>query len=68
LPPPLVPKRNKTVNKPYRKIQVNDKLPIVENTQFYDYKALLKDYESEHGKPLEPINRRRYILLPSLTS
>jgi len=43
----IVPKSNKPVNKPYRKIEVDTKLPIVENTQFYDYKALLKDYESK---------------------
>jgi len=55
----IVPKSNKPVNKPYRKIEVDTKLPIVENTQFYDYKALLKDYESKHGKPLKPINRRK---------
>lgn len=45
------------VNKPYRKLQVDD-LPIIEPFEKLDYKTLLKEYLNEHGKPLKPVQRR----------
>ncbi|GEM_PF-4083551 len=65
---PIVPKSNKPVNKPYRKIEVDDKPPIVENTKFYDYKVLLKEYKSKHGKPLKPIKRTKESNISSSTN
>src|SRR5690606_5056851 len=45
------------VNKPYRKLQVDD-LPIIETPEKLDYKILLKEYLAECGKPLKPVQRR----------
>jgi hypothetical protein len=45
------------VNKPYRKLQVDD-LPILEPLEKLDYQTLLTGYLDKHGKPLKPIQRR----------
>lgn len=41
-------------NKPYRKLQV-DALPIIEISEKLNYRQLLVDYQSIHGKPLNPV-------------
>lgn len=64
---PIVPKSHKPVNKPYRKIEVDDMPPIVENNKSYDYQVLLKEYKLKHGKPLKPINRRKKSNISSST-
>ncbi|WP_099354674.1 DDE-type integrase/transposase/recombinase [Fredinandcohnia onubensis] len=46
------------VNKPYRKLQVDD-LPIIEQPERLDYRALLKEFQEEKGKPLKPVQRRK---------
>lgn len=46
----------KPVNKPYRKLQVDD-LPIIETLQKFDYKLLLNEYQEKNGKPLKPVRR-----------
>ncbi|MGG3718265.1 transposase, partial [Heyndrickxia ginsengihumi] len=46
------------VNKPYRKLQVDD-LPIIETLQKLDYKILLTEYLEKNGKPLKPVQRRK---------
>lgn len=46
------------VNKPYRKLQVDD-LPIIETLEKLDYKLLLKEYQETKGKPLKPVQRRK---------
>ena len=45
------------VQKPYRKLQVDD-LPIIDVPETLDYRKLLADYEAQHGRPLRPIQRR----------
>lgn len=45
------------VNKPYRKLQVDD-LPIIETLKKFDYKVLLNEYFEERGKILKPVQRR----------
>lgn len=47
----------KSVNKPYQKLQV-DELPIIETLQKLDYQILLKEYLEKNGKPLKPVQRR----------
>ncbi|KEF37261.1 transposase [Schinkia azotoformans MEV2011] len=46
------------VNKPYRKLQVDD-LPIIEQPEKLDYRALLKEFQEAKGKPLKPVQRRK---------
>ncbi|BAM47523.1 DDE-type integrase/transposase/recombinase [Amphibacillus xylanus] len=46
------------VNKPYRKLQVDD-MPVIETLEKLDYKKLIHDYKVEHGKVLKPITRRK---------
>lgn len=41
----------------YEKIDVDDNIPIAENTKFYD--CNLDNYELKHGKPLKPIRKGR---------
>lgn len=43
--------------KDYRKMEV-DALPIFENPQKLDYKELLQNYLTEHGKALKPVKAR----------
>ncbi|WP_250160139.1 DDE-type integrase/transposase/recombinase [Caloranaerobacter azorensis] len=64
---PIKPKTNKPISKPYRKIEVDTELPIVETIEVPNYKELLKQYEHKHGKPLKPINRRKKINFPKGT-
>ena len=45
------------VNKPYRKLQVDD-LPIIEKLEKLDYNILLAEHFSIKGKPLKPVQRR----------
>ncbi|MDR7080224.1 hypothetical protein J2Y03_005284 [Neobacillus niacini] len=45
------------VNKPYRKLQVDD-LPIIETIQKLDYQSLLAEYLEKNGKHLKPVQRR----------
>ena len=45
------------VNKPYRKLQVDD-LPIIETLQKLDYKVLLAEYLEKNRKELKPVQRR----------
>lgn len=53
----FVKKKDKPVNKPYRKLVV-DQLPVFEKIQKYDYQALLKDHMAKCGKPLKPVKRQ----------
>ncbi|WP_344914219.1 DDE-type integrase/transposase/recombinase, partial [Amphibacillus indicireducens] len=46
------------VNKPYRKLEVDD-MPIIETLEKLDYKKLLVDYQTKHDKPLKPVVRRK---------
>lgn len=46
------------VNKPYRKLQVDD-LPIIEVPEKLDYQVLLDEYLEKKGKPLKPVQRRK---------
>jgi len=46
------------VNKPYRKLEV-DEMPIIETLEKLDYQKLLIDYQEKHGKELKPIARRK---------
>lgn len=46
------------VNKPYRKLEVDDML-IIETFEKLDYKALLDEYQHQHGKPLKPVRRQK---------
>ncbi|OQP17442.1 transposase [Geobacillus zalihae] len=45
------------IQKPYRKLQVDD-LPIIGVPAILDYRKLLADYESQHVRPSRPIERR----------
>jgi len=45
------------VNKPYRKLQVDD-LPIISKLQKLDYRTLLTEYQEKNGKQLKPVQRR----------
>lgn len=47
----------KPVNKPYRKLQVDD-LPIIEIPEKLDFRTLLSEYMETKGKPLKPVQRR----------
>ncbi|PJW13062.1 transposase, partial [Geobacillus sp. Manikaran-105] len=42
------------IQKPYRKLQVDD-LPIIDVPETLDYRKLLADYEAQHRRPLRPI-------------
>lgn len=46
------------VNKPYRKLQVDD-LPIIKQPEKLDFKALLIEFQEVKGKPLKPVQRRK---------
>ncbi|MED4355086.1 DDE-type integrase/transposase/recombinase [Schinkia azotoformans] len=46
------------VNKPYRKLQVDD-LPIIETLEKLDYKIILREFLEANGKPLKPVQRRK---------
>src|SRR5690606_38475396 len=46
------------VNKPYRKLEVDD-MPVIETLEKLDYKKLLEDYQDKHDKPLKPVIRRK---------
>jgi len=46
------------INKPYRKLEV-DSMPIIEKLDKLDYIKLLKEYKQKHGKPLQPVRRRK---------
>ncbi|QOY34316.1 IS6 family transposase [Anaerobacillus isosaccharinicus] len=45
------------VNKPYRKLQVDD-LPIIEVPKKLDFQVLLTEHLESKGKPLKPVQRR----------
>lgn len=60
----FVKKKDKPVNKPYRKLIV-DQLPVFEKIQKYDYQALLKDHMAKCGKPLKPVKRHGDNVIPS---
>ena len=45
------------VNKPYRKLQVDD-LPIIERLEKQDYQFLLAEHLKAKGKSLKPVRRR----------
>ncbi|MGV3487363.1 MAG: IS6 family transposase [Tuberibacillus sp.] len=45
------------INKPYRKLQVDD-LPIIVTPEKLDFKHLLSEYMISKGKPLKPVQRR----------
>lgn len=49
------------ISKEYRKLQV-DSMPVLESFEKLDYIELIKEYLNEHGKPLEPISRRKNSL------
>jgi transposase-like protein len=52
------------INKPYRKLQVDD-LPIIETLQKLDYRTLLIEYQEENGKQLKAVQRRKAkIIVP----
>jgi len=46
----------KPINKPYRKLQV-DELPIIDTIVKLDYQVLLQEYLDNYGKPLKPVKR-----------
>jgi transposase-like protein len=46
------------LNKPYRKLQV-DQMPIIEVPEKLNFKQLLIDHETNHGKPLKPVKRHK---------
>src|SRR5699024_8286356 len=46
------------VNKPYRKLEVDD-MPIIETLEKLDYNKLLEDYQTKLDKPLKPVVRRK---------
>ncbi|WP_456277313.1 DDE-type integrase/transposase/recombinase [Bacillus sp. AK128] len=46
------------INKPYRKLQVDD-LPIIEIPEKQDYQVLLREYVEKNGKPLKPVRRHK---------
>jgi len=46
------------VNKPYRKLQVDD-LPIIEVPEKIDYQILLTEYLEKNEKPLKPVRRHK---------
>lgn len=56
--------KDKPVNKPYRKLIV-DELPIFEKIKKYNYKELLLEHINTKGKPLKPINRHGDNEIPS---
>lgn len=46
------------VNKPYRKLEVDD-MPIIETLEKLDYQQLLNHYQTKHGKELKPVRRHK---------
>jgi rubredoxin len=46
------------VNKPYRKLQVDD-LSIIKVPEKLDYQILITEYIKKNGKPLIPVQRRK---------
>ncbi|MBE0573985.1 DDE-type integrase/transposase/recombinase [Candidatus Dojkabacteria bacterium] len=48
----------------YTKLTV-DKLPIIKQPEKFDYKQLLRDYKSQHGKELKPVRSRGQNPVPS---
>ena len=48
---------DKPVDKPYRKLKVDD-MPIFDKVKKYDYKVLLKNYLLDKGKELKPVNSK----------
>lgn len=46
----------KPVNKPYRKLQVDD-LPIIETPEKLNYQVLIEEFLKKNGKPLKPVQR-----------
>ncbi len=54
----FMPKDEVPISKKYHHFQVDD-LPIIEVLEKLDYKKLLIDYQQKHGKPKNPIRRRK---------
>jgi len=54
------------VREQYRQFQA-DIMPVMESREILDYIKLIKDYKTENGKPLKPINRRGKHLPPEGT-
>lgn len=52
----FVKQKDKTVDKPYRKLVV-DELPVFEKIQKYNYQELLKQHMADCGRPLKAIKR-----------
>ena len=50
-------KSDEPVNKPYRKLKV-DEMPTFDNVKKYDYNVLLKNYKLEKGKELKPVKSK----------
>lgn len=50
------PRENSPVNKPYRKMEIDKKQPIIEKLETLNYKEILKEADAS-GKPIPPINR-----------
>jgi len=51
--------KDKPVNMPYRKLQVDD-LPIIETPQKLDYRILLSEYLEKKRKPLRAVKRHQH--------
>ena len=50
-------KPDEPIDKPYRKLKVDD-MPIFDKVQKYDYKVLLKKHTLDKGKELNPVNSK----------
>ncbi|GGB31639.1 hypothetical protein GCM10011409_06260 [Lentibacillus populi] len=46
------------VNKPYRKLEV-DEMPVIETLEKLDFQELILKYQAKHGKVLKPVARRK---------
>lgn len=54
---PLKPSKNDHSSPKYKKLTV-DMLPIIKKPEKLDYKKLLHEYKSQHGKELKPVKSR----------
>ena len=52
------PRENSPVNKPYRKMEIDKKQPIIEKLKTLNYKKILKEANAS-GKPIKPVRRRK---------
>lgn len=54
----VFPKSKSPISKKYQQLKI-DSMPVIEINEILDFKQLLDLYETENGKPMSPVKRRK---------